>query len=93
MPKPKIIFIILFIGMFIPPFSVISANLLIMYGFWYFTVLGIRTKIRNYKHEKILRGARDERRARYQDTPVDGGVIYPENFHREEDRLLRYRKP
>lgn len=87
MSTSKKILIALFVGMFIPPVSIISANLLIMYGFWYFAVLGMRTKIRNYKHERLLRAEQKRRKTNQEEHTIDGGVIYPENFYRSGSNI------
>lgn len=93
MSTGKKILIALFIGMFIPPISVICANFLIMYLFWYFTVFGFRGWLRHKKLERRLR-AENRRRPRsfaQDDYTVDGGVIYPENYRSPEELKLRYR--
>lgn len=91
MSTGKKIMIALFIGMFIPPISVLCATWFITLGMWYLAILGLRTKIRNYKHERILRHEYRRRKSNREEPIVDGGVIYPENFHRDDLKISQYR--
>lgn len=91
MSTRKKIVIVLILGTIIPtPLSVVCANLLIMFGFWYFAAWGLRAWWRSKKLERRLRAEIRRGKVTQNDTTVDGGIIYPENYYRDELKLSRY---
>lgn len=90
MSTGKKILIGLFVGCFIPPISIVCANFLIMFLFWYFASWGFRAWLRAKKLERRLRAENKRNRVHQEERTVDGGVIYPENFYRDDLKIARY---